>query len=161
MKKNYLLFCFFIIVLSSFFLVCSSSDQAGRFSKEKNDASTNSGDIVSKDSLPKRVETNNQEKPVINKDSAAKVIEGQTDLKKEVLYAVQLGAFKEIKNVEKFEKMVKKDFPDIFMKTEPDDPSKTFKITIGKFDVKTDAYKLRDYCVDKGYKDAWVITIPK
>jgi cell division septation protein DedD len=159
MKAKNFLPLLVVILLSSLFLVCSSSDEAGRFSKEKADSTMTAANKTPADSVAKRVETQLPEKQVVIKDTTSKIAE--TEKLKEALYSVQLGAFKEIKNVEKFEKMVKNDFPGIFMKTEPDDASKTYKVTIGKFEAKQDAYKLRDYCVEKGYKDAWVITIPK
>jgi cell division septation protein DedD len=159
MKTNYFLPVLFVVLLSSLFIVCSSSQEAGRFSKEKSDSTLTANKTAPVDTVVKRVETQVPEKQVVVKDTTSKTAE--TEKLKEAFYSVQLGAFKEIKNVEKFEKMVKNDFPGIFMKTDPDEASKTFKVTIGKFEVKQDAYKLRDYCVEKGYKDAWVITIPK
>jgi cell division septation protein DedD len=83
------------------------------------------------------------------------VKQDQTQAINNVSYTVQLGAFKEISNVEKFEKIIKSKFT-YPIKTEPDTKSNTYKVTVGKFDTKEEAYKLRDYCVQQGYKDAWV-----
>jgi hypothetical protein len=57
--------------------------------------------------------------------------------------------------------MVKKDFPAVIIRTDYDGETQNYKITGGKFLTKDEAYKFRAYCIEKGYKDSWVIVVPK
>jgi cell division septation protein DedD len=160
----------FIVLISLYFIECASTQQGERTSKTKEPGEADKDNQITqpipdtlkkvevkvlKDSVPEKQEvkvTKDNEK----KDTAKIVIK-----KPEDAFAVQLGAFKEIKNVEKFEKLVKNDFPTLTIRTEYDGETQNYKVTAGQFPTKDEAYKFRSYCVDKGYKDAWVISVPK
>ncbi len=151
LKKLYFLFLF---AVAAFVLAgCSASDPSERRGE---------------------TETNQTAEPQIEKPEPVTVKEPETATKvetvqeekqaaepvKNVFYTVQLGAFKQISNVEKFEKIIKSKFS-LPIKTEPDEASGTYKVTVGKFESKDEAYKLRDYCVQQGYRDAWVVEVDK
>lgn len=154
LKKLYFLFLF---AVAAFVLAgCSASDPSERRGEtetnqtaETQTEQTDKPEPVTVKELetPTKVETVQEEKQA-------------TQPVKNVCYTVQLGAFKQISNVEKFEKIIKSKFS-LPIKTEPDEASGTYKVTVGKFESKDEAYKLRDYCVQQGYKDAWVVEVNK
>jgi cell division septation protein DedD len=143
MLKKYLFFTLAIIVISVFITACSSSSSAER------QGGIPYGNIEDE---PEQVP------PVITPPPTQPTVESTEELSKDVVYAVQLGAFENVKNVEKFEKLVKSKFP-VPIKTEFDDELGYYKVSVGRFASKDDAYKLRDFCVQNGYLDAWVRTL--
>jgi cell division septation protein DedD len=161
MKTDQLLNSFLITILSIFLISCASTTPGERASKTKEEVDSSMVITPQKETTDKI--TKNQGKvDTTAKEPEVKILSNpESNEDKNVLWAVQLGAFKEIKNVENFEKIVKKDFPDLFIKTVPNEADKTYKVTAGKFPTKEEAYKLRDFCVEKGYKDAWVVKVPK
>jgi septal ring-binding cell division protein DamX len=161
----------FLIIISFYLIDCASTQQADRFSKTK-DQTEQEKDLTVDQSQPdtlKRVEVKVPDEVKEVKKAESQITAKKDSVKAEAnliespnsAFAVQLGAFREIKNVEKFEKMVKKDFPAVTIRTEYDGETQTYKVTGGQFPNKEEAYKFRTYCVDKGYKDSWVITVPK
>lgn len=139
MLKKYLLFVVSIVVISFFVIGCSSSTSAER-GKTKS-----FGEV--EDNLDPASNTQKVEEVTIEQIT--------TTEKKEVFYTVQLGAFERIGNVERFEKLIKSKFP-LEVKTEYDESSGYYKVSVGKYASKEEAYNLRDFCVQNGYKDAWV-----
>jgi cell division septation protein DedD len=159
MSKKIFLFGFALMVSALFIAGCSASnpeERRGEVTEEKpkteEDAIKTNEDpqpiTVKEPEAPVKVETIAEETPVV------------TEPVKNVYYSVQLGAFKEIANVEKFEKVIKSKFT-LPIKTEPDPVNNTYKVTVGQFNSRDEAYKLRDYCVKNGYKDAWVVEVNK
>ena len=160
MLKKYFIFLLAIFSLAVFMVGCSASKPEER----KGEISEVKPAVETKPAVePKAAETKEPVQPVVVKEpetpskveTPAPEKQAQTETVKSVSYTVQLGAFKEIADVEKFEKIIKSKFT-LPIKTEPDTKTGTYKVTVGKFDTKEDAYKVRDYCVQQGYKDAWV-----
>jgi len=141
MLKKYLLFVVSIVVISFFVIGCSSSTSAER------GGTKSFGEVE-----------DNLDPTSVTQSAEEEITSGQitTTEKKEVFYAVQLGAFERISNVERFEKLIKSKFP-LDVKTEYDESSGYYKVSVGKYASKEEAYNLRDFCVQNGYKDAWVI----
>jgi len=137
MLKKYLLFVVSIVVISLFVIGCSSSTSAER------GGTKSFGEVE-----------DNLDPASVNQEVALEQI--TTTDKKGVFYTVQLGAFERIGNVERFEKLIKSKFP-LEVKTEYDESSGYYKVSVGKYASKEEAYNLRDFCVQNGYKDAWVI----
>jgi cell division septation protein DedD len=146
MLKKYLFFILAIIAISVLITGCSSSSSAERQS------GTSYGNIE---------EEFEQAPPqVVTPTTPPAAVTTSEESSKEAVYTVQLGAFENIGNVERFEKLIKSKFT-APIKTEFDDASGYYKVSVGQFSSKDEAYKLRDFCVQNGYKDAWVTTTYK
>lgn len=156
---------FSVFIIASFISLlifgCSASnveERRGEISKEKQEIDTitvktsDQSEITKEPDVPSKVDTNEIE-------NEGKINPPVTE--ENVFYTVQLGAFQKISNVEKFEKIIKSKFSNLPIKTEQDPNNGYYKVTVGKFNSKDEAYRLRDYCVQQGYKDAWVTEIPK
>ena len=144
MFKKYL-FCMLAVIAISFFITgCSASTGAERQGENPY------GNIEDElEQVPPPIITETQPPAVITET------ESEEETSKDVVYTVQLGAFENISNVEKFEKLIKSKFT-LPIKTEYDDMTTYYKVSVGQFSSKEEAYKLRDFCVQNGYPDAWV-----
>lgn len=159
MSKKIFVSLFAFVFIAFFMTGCSASnpdERRGEAGVEKTQPETTT---VEKTEVPQPVEIKESQAPV-KVETIETEKEAKTETVKSAYYTVQLGAFKEISNVEKFEKIIKSKF-NFPVKTEPDPKNNTYKVTVGKFDTKEEAYRLRDYCVQQGYKDAWVTEINK
>jgi septal ring-binding cell division protein DamX len=143
MLKKYLFFMLAIIAISVFITGCSSSTNAERrYGNVEDEFEQAPPQVV--------IETPPTQPAVVNSES-----ELDDESSNDAVYTVQLGAFKSVRNVETFEKLIKSKFT-LPIKTEFDDQSKFYKVSVGEFNSKDEAYELRDFCVKNGYKDAWV-----
>jgi len=160
-KKLFYLVVIFIFGFSLF--GCSAStveERRGEIPKEKEQIDT----LLIKaeeNKEPEKVEEKDQQVNIENEEIKKEESKIEPTLTKNVFYTVQLGAFQKISNVEKFEKVIKAKFPNLPLKTEQDTNTGYYKVTVGKFETKDEAYRLRDYCVQQGYKDAWVTELSK
>ena len=146
MLKKYLFFMLAIIAISVFITGCSSSTNAER---QEGTRYGNIEEDLEQAPPPVIVETPPTQTTVVTPEP--ELDEESSD----AIYTVQLGAFKSTRNVEAFEKLIKSKFT-LPIKTEFDDQSKLYKVSVGQFNFKDEAYELRDFCVKNGYKDAWV-----
>ena len=144
MLKKYLFFMLAVIAISVFITGCSSSTNAERRYGNVEE------ELEQAPPPPVVIET-----PPPQTTVATPELELDDELSKDDVYTVQLGAFKSVRNVETFEKLIKSKFT-LPIKTEFDDQSGLYKVSVGKFNSKDEAYELRDFCVKNGYKDAWV-----
>ena len=143
MLKKYLFFVLATIAISVFITGCSSSTNAERrYGNVEDEFEQAPPQVV--------IETPPTQPAVVASES-----ESDDELSKDNSYTVQLGAFKSVRNVEAFEKLIKSRFT-LPIKTEFDDELGLYKVSVGKFNSKDEAYELRDFCVKNGYKDAWV-----
>jgi cell division septation protein DedD len=141
MLKKYLFFVLATIAISVFITGCSSSTNAER----------RYGNVEDEfEQAPPQIETPPAQPAVVVSES-----ESDDESSKDDVYTVQLGAFQNVRNVEAFEKLIKSKFT-LPIKTEFDDESGLYKVSVGKFNSKDEAYELRDFCVKNGYKEAWV-----
>ena len=155
---------FVIIFVFSFYLFgCSASsveERRGEIPKEKEQVDTVLTNVGENKGIEKAEEKDQQVK-IENVEIKKEETKIESTITKNVFYTVQLGAFQKISNVEKFEKVNKARFPTLPLKTEQDANTGYYKVTVGKFETKDEAYRLRDYCVQQGYKDAWVTELSK
>jgi len=153
-----------IIFVFSFYLFgCSASsveERRGEIPKEKEQVDTVLTNVGENKGIEKAEEKDQQVK-IENVEIKKEETKIESTITKNVFYTVQLGAFQKISNVEKFEKVIKAKFPNLPLKTEQDANTGYYKVTVGKFETKDEAYRLRDYCVQQGYKDAWVTELSK
>lgn len=141
MLKTVKIYCYFpVLILTLIFIGCSS----GEYDSEKHDLSYDEKS-VKVDTL-KKITINDDIKDDINK----------TDIVKETYtFTVQIGAFANPSNFSAFYENAKRVLgDDVFY----EQSGNLYKIRIGGFSARGDAFKLLELTKSKGYLDAFIVS---